>query len=91
MIMLIAFISTGYADIYKCTNSNGRVRYLDNFEELQKKCDSVPVLTIRSPTKAEIAEYKRQKKIKAEIDYRNKVKATAKFLNDVEIERQEAK
>jgi len=82
LAVLILFSSVSQADIQKCRDSEGGYHYYTENEKLPEKC--VKVSIIETPTETERQEMLKKREELAEQEYRERVKATAKFLDDVD-------
>ena len=82
-ILLILFNPISKADIHKCQDADGHVYYHADDEKRPDKCVTTSNVIIRALTDAERSAI--TKKYREE--YREKVRATAKLLDDVEAQR----
>ena len=79
-ILLTLFNPLSIADIHKCQDADGHVYYHADDEKRPDKCVTTSNVVIRSLTDAERSAIIRKDREK----YREKVRATAQFLDDVE-------
>lgn len=82
LLLLVLFSTTSQADIQKCQDEYGRVYYYPDYEKLPGNCVITSVIV--TPTEAERQALIREGERQARQEYREKVRATAKFLDDVE-------
>ena len=85
-LALTLLIPEANAALYKCTDEIGRVHYSQTKGELDYLCKTATEI-ISNYTKADIARWARLQTQYEQQVYRSKVRATAKFLDDVEAAR----
>ena len=81
-MLLILISPISQADIQKCQYEDGRISYYPDYEKLPDNC--VTTFVILTPTEAERQAMIRKDERQAREEYRQRVRATAKFLDDVE-------
>jgi len=83
VLALTLLIPLANADLYKCTDDIGRVHYSQTEGELEHLCKIVTPIT-PDYTKEDVARWaKLQNQYEKQV-YRNKVRAAARLLDDIE-------
>lgn len=86
LIFLLANPALSGADIYKFTDPGGRVYYIDAPDR-----HALYRLLIKTKTTKELQAIRKEEARQARQDYRDRVNATARFLDDVESARKHHK